>query len=95
MKKYMPVLQCVSSFEGTLYKRLQDIVPMESMESIVTTSYFISCCFTSVFTSADIIFYNFSELDSKLSIKYFFTNFPFLTDSPKPPTPLTAKICFV
>ena len=53
----MPVLHCHSNFEGTSYKKLQDL----------TTSSFISCCFT----SADIIFYNFSELDSKLSKKYF------------------------
>ena len=55
----MPVLQCISSFEGTSYSILQDIA----------TSSFISCCFKSVFTSADIIFYNFSELGSKLSKK--------------------------
>ena len=58
-EKYMSVLQGVSSFEGICYKKLQDIA----------TSYFISCCLTSIFISADIIFYNFSELDSKLSKK--------------------------
>ena len=50
----MPVLHCISSFEGTSYKKLQDIV----------TSYFVYSCFTSV----DIIFYYFLELESKLSI---------------------------
>ena len=45
-----------SNFEGTFYKKLQNIA----------TNSFISCCFKSVFTSADIVFYNFSELDLKL-----------------------------
>ena len=71
----MPILQGISSFEGTSYKKLQ---------LDIATSSFISCRLTSIFTSADIIFYNFSELDSKLSKKNFVTNFPFLVDSPKP-----------
>ena len=48
-------------------------------------------------TSADIIFHKILELHSTLSEKNIFvTNFPFLTDSLKPPTPtsLTAKICW-
>ena len=44
------------------------------------------------FTSADIIFHKFLELHSTLSEKNFITSFPFLTDSLKPPTPLTTKI---
>ena len=48
------------SFGGTSYEKLQDIA----------NSSFISC-FASVFTSPDVIFYNFSELDSKLSKKIF------------------------
>ena len=53
-------------------------------------SSFISCCLTSVFTSADTIFYNFSELDSKLSKKNIFVNnFSF---SMIHPTPLKPKI---
>ena len=51
----MPVLQCISSFEGASYKKVQD----------KATSSFIYCCLTSIFTLADIIFYHFSELDSK------------------------------
>ena len=71
----MTVLQGISNFEGTSYKKLQD----------KATSSFISCCLTSIFTSADITFYNFLELDSKLSKKNIFvTNFPFLTDSSNP-----------
>ena len=58
----MPVLYCISSFEGTCYRKLQD----------TAASSFISCCFTSsAFTSADIIFYNFSEHHPKLSKKGF------------------------
>ena len=34
-----------------------------------------------------------SRLLKKKKKKVFFTNFPFLTDSPKPLTPLIAKIC--
>ena len=51
---------------------------------------FISCCLTSVFTSADIIFYSFSELDSKLSKKTFsslISLFQWIH-----PNPLTPKI---
>ena len=55
----MPVLQFISSFEGTSYKMLQDIA----------TSSFISCFLTLVFTSADIIFYNFLKFNTKLSKK--------------------------
>ena len=36
-------------------------------------------------------FYNFLELHSTLFEKDFVTGFPFLMDSPKPPTPLIAK----
>ena len=32
----------------------------------IANSSFISCCFTSVFTSTDIFFYSFLDLDSKL-----------------------------
>ena len=39
------------------------------------------------FTSADIIFRKFLELHSPLSEKKIVTNFPFLTDSLKPPAP--------
>ena len=42
----------------------------------------ITFCLTSVFTSAAIIFYNFSKL------LIFVTNLPFLMDSPNLPTPL-------
>ena len=56
MKK-TPVLHCISSFKGT-YKKLQETA-------------IISCCFTSAFTSAYIIFYNFLELHSTLSEKRF------------------------
>ena len=59
----MPVLQCISGFEGASYKKVQD----------KATSSFIYCCLTSIFTLADIIFYHFSELDSKLSKTRFWS----------------------
>ena len=55
----MPFLRCISSFDGS-YKKLKD----------TATNLFVSC-FTSAFTSADIIFYNFLELCSALSEKIF------------------------
>ena len=81
-EKYMSVLQGVSSFEGIYYKKLQDIA----------TSSFISCCLTSIFTSADIIFYNFSELDSKLSKKEICHKFPFFNGFTQTQIPLITKI---
>ena len=52
--------------------------------------------FLVAFTSFDISRYHFVELHLTLSDgKTFVTDFPFLTDSVKPPTltPLNAKIC--
>ena len=74
-EKYTPVLHCISSFEGIPFKKLRDTatsscIPPPSPSSV------ISCCFSSAFTSADIIFHNFLELHSI---------FPLLTDSPPPP----------
>ena len=57
-EKYTSVLQCISSFEGTSYGKLQD----------TATSSFVCSCFISAFTSADITFYNFLELHSKLPL---------------------------
>ena len=52
----------------------------------MTTKSFISCCFILALTSADIIFHKFLELHSTLSEKKDFRyEFPFLTDSHKPP----------
>ena len=52
----------------------------------ITTGYFISCCFTAAFTSEDIIFYSFSELDSELSKNDFCQKFYFngCTQTPHP-----------
>ena len=44
-------LYCISSFEGTSYKKLQFTAP----------SSFISCCFTSAFTSADVFLQHFTS----------------------------------
>ena len=71
-----------SSFEGTFYKKLQNIA----------TSSFISCCFKSAFLSTDIIFCNFSEVDSKLDIKNFCHKCPFFNRFKHPPlTPQQRK----
>ena len=43
----MPFLHCISSFEGTCYKKLQ----------VTDTNSFISCCYASTFTLADVIFH--------------------------------------
>ena len=51
VSKYIPVLQCVSSFEGTSYKMLQGIA----------ITFLVSYCFTSVYTSADIFFTTFQS----------------------------------
>ena len=81
--KYTPVLHCISSFEGTSYKKSHD-----------TTSPFVSCCFTLVFTC--ISKYDILELFRNLLTiirKYIFvTNSNFLMIHPNPSTLLAAKI---
>ena len=65
-------VQCISCFTGISYKKIQDTV----------TSCFVSCCFTSAFPSADIIFYNFLEPHPTLKKFSFFNGFaqpPFRT----------------
>ena len=55
------VSQVLKVFEDcTSYKKLHD-----------TTSPFASCCFTYIYTSADMTFYKFLELHSPLSEKIF------------------------
>ena len=54
-------------------------------------SSFISCSFTSAFTSADIIFYNFLELVSKLSKKDFRHEFSFFNSFTQIPHPLNGQ----
>ena len=81
--KYMPPgLHCISSFEGTSYKKLHD-----------TTSPFASCCF-----ALDFIYisrYDFLQVFRTsftiMEINAFVTNSPFLMDSPKPLQPLNSK----
>ena len=58
----MPVLHCISSFEGT-YKKLQDIASYQFFLFLVVLHQLL--------ISEEIIFYNFSELDSKLSENRF------------------------
>ena len=71
----MPDLHFHSSFEKYM---LQDIATFHGkFFNYIATSSFISCCFLSASTSADIIFYNFSEVDLKLSKKKFHHKFSF------------------
>ena len=80
----MPVLHCISSFEGT-YKMIKDVA--------ISSFYFWLFCISS-YPSEDIIFYNFSEVDSKLSKKWFLSPtslFSWIHPNPHP-APLTAKI---
>ena len=60
--KYKPVLHCISSFEGTSHKFFYN----------TATRSFSSYCFTSIFTSADVIFHNILEFHSTLSERRFF-----------------------
>ena len=52
----MSLLHCISSFEGTSYKNIPD----KAMSPIC-------CCFTSAFTSEDVIFHKSLERYSTLS----------------------------
>ena len=70
----------MSSFEGTSYKKLQDIA----------TSSFISCCLTSIFTSADIIFTIFQNLIQNY-LKKFRHKFPFFNGLTQSQIPLIPK----
>ena len=77
---------------GNLFAVPQESLMIKFCQDAATSS-FISCCFTSSFTSADTIFYSFLEICSILSEKkIFITSFPFLTEWPKPLTLLMAKI---
>ena len=68
----MPLLHCISGFEGTSYKNISD----KAMNPI------ICCCFT----SEDVIFHKSLELYSTLS-KIIIASFLFLMDSLNPPYP--------
>ena len=57
----MPILQFISGFKGTSYKKLQD----------TATSSSLCCCFISAFTLTDIIFYKALERHSTLPEKTF------------------------
>ena len=52
---------------------------------MISHQIFYFLLFLLAFTSADIIFHKFLELHSTSDKKIFVTNFPFLTDSLKPP----------
>ena len=74
---------CISSFEGVFYKNLFLVVHQIFYFSLFFISFYISR-------------YHFSQIFKTfciIRIKDFCHKFSFLTDSLKPPTPLTAKIC--
>ena len=79
-KKYKSVLHCISSFEGTSYKK---------KKQDKAASSFISCFFTSAFTSVDIILcvLEFHATLSEIVKKIFVTNFPLFNGLTQPPTP--------
>ena len=84
-KIYACLVHCISSFEDASFKKYM---------IDTATSSFVSCCFLSAFTSADIIFYNFLELHCAFSNKKIFVmNFPFSTDCSKNriPPPLNCQ----
>ena len=65
-EKYMSVL---SSIVAILHFKFFEDISYEKLTKY--TSSFVCCCFIPAFTPADIIFYNFLELHSKLSQKRF------------------------
>ena len=82
----MSFLHCISSFEGNSFK----ICKIQSLDLlfIVVFNLLLSFYLLLAFTIADIIFHKFLKLHSALSErKIFVTNFPFLTESLKPPPP--------
>ena len=75
--KYIPYLHCSSSFEGASRIFFYNAVIRS----------FSSHCFTSAFTSADVIFHNFLELHSAYLKEDFFVNVPFINRFTPPPRP--------
>ena len=75
--KYIPSLHCSSSFEGASLIFFYNAVIRS----------FSSHCFTSVLTSADVIFHNFLELQSAYLKEDFFVNVPFINRFTPPLAP--------
>ena len=69
----------------------QFYIVFEVLKVLLLKSPFVSCCFISHFTSADIISHNFLNFIQHYLKKDFRLNFPFLTDSSKFLTPLRPK----
>ena len=86
MKNTSLLVHCISSFEGTSYKRIRDTASLPVPLFLVVLhriSFYISRYH----------FCNFLEPNPTFPEKKIFdANFYFLTDSRKPLTPLTAKI---
>ena len=85
MKNPCLLVHCVSSFEGITYKRIQDTA------SLPVPLFLVVLHRIGIYISR-YHFYNFLNLIQHFLKKIFVTNFHSLTDSPEPPTPLTAKI---
>ena len=76
-------LHCISNFEGTsLWKFVGKISSQDLLFLVVFISFYISRYFPHIFRTS------FNNIWKNVLV----TNFPFLKDSLKPPTPLTAKI---
>ena len=63
------------------------------LKVLLIKSYFLSCCFTWAFTSADIIFQNFFKLYSTMSEKDFYHKFSFFNWFTQTPQPLNGQNC--
>ena len=76
---------------GNLFAVPQESLMIKFCQDAATSS-FISCCFTSSFTSADAIFYSFLEICSILSEKkIFITSFPFFNRVAQTPHPINGQ----
>ena len=75
-EKCISFLHCISSFKGTSYEHLSG--------KAIRSYFFLSLL---AFISADIIFQKYLKSHSEKNI--FITNFPFLTNSLTPPTPIS------
>ena len=89
MKNPCLLVHYISSFEGISYKRIQD------KASLPVPLFLVVLHHITIYIRR-YHFYNLQLLHiiliQHLLGKIFLTNFHSLTDSPKPPTPLTAKI---
>ena len=86
MRNACLLVHCISSFECTSYKSIQDTASLPSVPLFLVVLHRIRIDISRFH------FDNFLNLIQHLLKKIFVTNFHSLTDSPKSLTPLTAKI---